>query len=122
MTVAAEIIEPREPLSYKEAITCDERKDWILAMEKEIQSLQENCTWEMKILPVGKKAIPCKWVYKLKTNSDVSIDKYKARLVIKGYSQRNGEDYDQTYSPVAKGGTIRSLLSIAANKNMSDPI
>ncbi|KAG5897457.1 hypothetical protein JTB14_002718 [Gonioctena quinquepunctata] len=53
MTVAAEIIEPREPLSYKEAITCNERKDWILAMEKEIQSLQENCTWEMKNLPVG---------------------------------------------------------------------
>ncbi|KAG5896995.1 hypothetical protein JTB14_018510 [Gonioctena quinquepunctata] len=75
MTVAAEIIEPREPLSYKEAITCNERKDWILAMEKEIQSLQENYTWEMKNSPVGKKAIPCKWVYKLKTNSDESIDK-----------------------------------------------
>ncbi|KAG5871046.1 hypothetical protein JTB14_021193 [Gonioctena quinquepunctata] len=57
----------------------------------------------MKNLPVTKKAIPCKWVYKLKTNSDWSIDKYKERLVIKGYSQRKGEDYDQIYSPVAKG-------------------
>ncbi|KAG5862531.1 hypothetical protein JTB14_022768 [Gonioctena quinquepunctata] len=118
MTVAAEIIEPREPLSYKEAITCNERKYWVLAMEKEIQSLQENCTWEMKNLPVGKKAIPCKWVYKLKTNSDGSIDKYKARLVIKGYSQRKGEYYDQTYSPVAKG----VVEYCRKQKYVSDPI
>lgn len=119
MTVASEMHDQKEPLDYKEATTCLDREKWIQAMQQEIQSLKENQTWVMTKLPPGKKAIPNKWVFKLKSNPDGSVDKYKARLVIKGYSQRKGEDYDQTYSPVAKGGTIRALLSIAANKNMS---
>ncbi|GFT87141.1 retrovirus-related Pol polyprotein from transposon TNT 1-94 [Trichonephila clavipes] len=79
---------------------------------------RENHTWELSDLPVGAKAIPCKWVYRLKTNPDGSINKYKARLVARGFSQRQGIDYSETYSPVAKLGTIRTVLSITAEERM----
>lgn len=119
MNASVDILEIFEPLSYEEAMRCDQQEEWSEAMTQELKSLNENETWVLEKLPQGKKAIPCKWVYKIKSNPDGSVEKYKARLVIKGFSQRKGEDYDQTFSPVAKSGTIRALISIAASENMS---
>lgn len=106
------------PETYQEAINSKEKFEWRKAMEREMTSLKENQTWRLTPLPKGSKAIPCKWVYCLKKNPDGSIDKFKARLVAKGFSQREGIDYSQTFSPVAKLGTIRSVLSIAASEKM----
>lgn len=87
---------------------------WRAAMRHEIDALQANKTWTLQPLPPNKKAIGCKWVYKVKLNPDDTIEHYKARLVVKGYNQVEGLGYSETFAPVAKLGTVRLLLAIAA--------
>jgi len=87
-----------------------------MAMKDELKALEANQTWIMIDLPAGKRPIACKYVYKIKYNSDGSIERYKARLVTKGYTQEEGIDYHETFSHVAKLVTVRCLLAIAAVK------
>lgn len=107
-----------EPLCYKEAVSHVDSDKWKKAMDNEIQSLKNNYTWILCQLPNGRKPINCKWVYKVKRTSDGNIQKYKARLVACGYSQKFGIDYKETFSPVARLESIRIILSIAASENM----
>jgi transposase InsO family protein len=107
-----------DPATFEDALRSENSAEWKRAMDQEITSLKENQTWILTDLPRGAKAIPCKWVFRLKKNPDGSIDKYKGRLVVKRFSQRHGIDYSETFSPVAKMGTIRSILSIAASEKM----
>lgn len=103
-----------EPKSYEEARQCGEKGEWEAAMKSEYAALVTNKTWELCELPAGRKAIDCKWVYKVKRDATGCIERYKARLVIKGYSQVKGIDYDETFSPVARYCSIRFLLAMAA--------
>ena len=118
MTAEKFVIGIENPETFEEALDSKESSKWREAMDREIAALKENQTWKLIPLPKGAKAIPCKWVFRLKTNPDSTIDKYKARLVVKGFGQRYGIDYSQTFSPVAKLGTIRSILSVAATEQM----
>ena len=100
------------PATFEEAIK-DPR--WCAAIDEELRALNKNQTWEIMKLPMGKKAVGCKWVFTIKYNPDGTVNKFKARLVAKGYSQTQGINYQETFAPVAKLNTIRILLSLAAN-------
>ncbi|KAG7554412.1 Integrase catalytic core [Arabidopsis suecica] len=101
-----------EPRDFYEA---SESKEWIQACEDELQSIEKNKTWNLVDLPIGVKPIGLKWVFKLKRNSDGSINKHKARLVAKGYVQKYGVDFDEVFAPVARLETIRLLVNLAAS-------
>ncbi|CAJ2650750.1 unnamed protein product [Trifolium pratense] len=100
-----------EPSSYKEAVL---DPLWQKAMEEELAALHKTNTWDIVPLPPGKRAIGARWVYKIKTKSDGSVERYKARLVAKGFSQQYGMDYEETFAPVAKMTTIRTLIVVAS--------
>ncbi|KAL8156345.1 hypothetical protein AgCh_001442 [Apium graveolens] len=102
-----------EPPHYYQVVT---QPQWIVAMQKELTALEHNNTWILVFLPLGKKTIGCKWVYKVKYHSNGEIERYKARLVAKGYTQSEGIDYHDTFAPVAKMVTIRTLFVVEAAK------
>ncbi|KAG7599393.1 Zinc finger CCHC-type [Arabidopsis suecica] len=101
-----------EPKNFAEAKTS---KEWILACEEEINSIEKFKVWDLVDLPLGVKPIGLKWVFKLKRNSDGSINKYKARLVAKGYVQQYGVDFEEVFAHVARIETIRLLIKLAAS-------
>ena len=107
-----------EPQTFQEAVSSSEGPQWKEAIKSEIDSIMQNHTWELVELPKGCKPLGSKWIFKRKMKADGSIDKYKARLVIKGYKQREGLDYFDTYSPVTRINSIRMILAIAALRNL----
>lgn len=106
------------PRTYKEAISSRNSAFWKEAINDEMDSLIGNNTWELTDLPPGSKAIGCKWVFRIKYNTDGSIQTFKARLVIQGFSQREGVDYFDTYAPVARITSIRMLFALASIYNL----
>eukprot|EP00253_Pinus_taeda_P030275 PITA_30275 len=92
-----------DPIHFEEAIK--DRK-WIEAMDEEINAIERNKTWDLVELPKGKEVIGVKWFYKTKSNAEGKIERHKARLVVKGYKQQYGRDYEETLAPVARMETV----------------
>ncbi|GKB88950.1 zf-CCHC domain-containing protein [Tanacetum coccineum] len=92
-----------EPSNYKDVI---HDNNWVEAMNNEMEALNRNQTWEITDLPKGRRPIGCKWIYKIKYKSNGEIERYKARLIPKGFSQREGINYDETFCHVVKMSTL----------------
>ena len=107
-----------DPTSHDQAMNGPNAADWKKAEEEEMKSIAKNKTWTRCKLPIGKRAIQCKWVYKVKRDENGEPIKFKARLVAKGFTQREGLDYEETYAPVARFSSIRLLLAIGAHYDL----
>lgn len=102
------------PLNYSEAITSADSKKWKTAIQTELESHSQNETWALIEKPQNAKPIGCKWVFRIK--DEPAGPRYKARLCAKGYAQKEGIDFDETFSPTVRYDSIRVLLSIAAQE------
>ena len=109
--------EDGEPESFLDVLSHKDKEKWMHAMHDEMSSLRKNDTYELVELPKGKHVLKNKWVFKLKNSDDKSM-KYKARLVVKGFSQMKGIDFDEIFSPVVKLSSIRIALGLVASMNL----
>ncbi|CAI5963826.1 unnamed protein product [Closterium sp. NIES-65] len=107
---------PGEPATLKEALESSDAEEWKKAMESELKSIEENDTFELVELPEGRTAITSKWLFKIKSDADGKIERYKSRLVAKGYQQKEKVDFKELFAPVVKTTTLRTLFAGAAIK------
>ena len=98
-----------KPHTYREAST---DLLWQIAMKEKLDTLTKNHTWDLVTLPPKQSVVGCKWIYKIKTHSDKSIEHYKAHLVVKGFTHEYGIDYEETFAPVIRISSIRTLLAV----------
>ena len=102
-----------EPITVTKAMGRVDTWKWKEVMDLKYQSLIDNKTWTLTPLPIGRKSIGCKWIFKIKYNANGSVERYKARVVAKGYAQKEGIDYNETFALVAKMTSICTLLAFA---------
>jgi len=108
-------IDTYTPLTYKQAITCNDKDQWIKAMNAEINNFYDNKIMTfVKSLPPGIKPTSTKWVYTIKKDGQGNIIKYKARLVARGFTQKKGVDYDLTYSPTLSIDSLKLIIALAS--------
>ncbi|CAI7813805.1 unnamed protein product [Closterium sp. NIES-54] len=109
---------PKEPATVQQALGGEHRGKWREAMDKKLKALEERNTW--KVVPIGvarnKTILTGKWVFRVKTKADGTIDKFKARWVVRGFDQEHGRDFTETFAPVSRHTSLRILLAIAAMK------
>ena len=107
-----------EPTTVEEALASTDKEKWLDAMEKEMESLHGNDVWDLVELPKDRKAVGSKWVFKLKVGADGSVERHKARLVAQGFSQKFGADYDETFCPVVRLESLRTVIALAVQNGL----
>jgi hypothetical protein len=100
-----------EPTCFKEAI---QKKEWADAMTEEYQSIIKNEVWEIVPRSKNKDGVSYRWLSKIKHATDGSIEKYKERFVARGFSQKEGIDYEETFALVVRYTSIRTIIALAA--------
>ena len=106
-----------EPDTLKKALECLNAKEWQEATNSEYESLMQNKTWELTQKPNGRKTVCSKWIFKVKVGEN-GVERFKSRLVAKGYSQKYGIDYCETFSPVVRLTSLRTMLAYAVKNDM----
>lgn len=103
-----------EPKNISEALA---RTHWVAAMREELEALDRNETWTLVPRIPSRNVFGSRWIYKTKVRFDGSTNRLEARLVAKGYNQKEGIDFDKTFSPVTKPSTVRIILSLQLSYN-----
>ena len=116
--VAAVSDEQQDPVSVTEVESSPDKLKWEKAMETEMKSLQSNGVWELVEPPPNRKIIGSKWIFKRKVDADGILERYKARLVAQGCTQKFGLDYEETFSPVVRFESIRCLLAMGTQHKL----
>lgn len=106
-----------DPETLEEALTSPDAEKWKQAMKEELENLERNETWQIVAKPKGRKIVKCKWVFKRKFDKNGQVERYKARLVARGYTQVEGIDYKETFCPVIKSKSIRTLLAFSVEQD-----
>ena len=96
----------------------DHSSKWLEAMEDEMKSINANKVWDLEIISKKAKTVGCKWVYKIKLDSQGNIERYKVRLVAKGFTQREEIDYNETFSTVSCKDSFRIIMALVAHYDL----
>ncbi len=112
--VATHNVNYQVPNTYAQAMKHPDADKWKIAATTEVQSMKKNQVFIPSTLPPGKHAIPCRWVFTIKLDSNNQIIKYKGRIVVQGFHQKEGIDYDLTFAPTVKSKSIKLMLALAA--------
>ncbi|RVW74320.1 Retrovirus-related Pol polyprotein from transposon TNT 1-94 [Vitis vinifera] len=107
-----------DPINFQQAMKSSNSQKWIEAMNEEYKSMQDNKVWELVPLPVGTKPIGCKWIFKTKRDSNGNVERYKARLIAKGFTQKEGIDFKETFSPVSTKDSFRIIMALVAHYDL----
>ena len=108
----------QEAHTVEGVLSTPEKAHWLKAMENEMKSLRENDVWELVQLPSGRKPVGSKWVFKVKTDENGKVERYKTRLVAQGFTQKFGADYDETFSPVVRLEYLRTLIALSVQQGL----
>ena len=106
------------PSLYQEATEGPNKNHWKAAMKTEMMSLKENDVWDLVKLPVDKKTVGSKWIYKVKTGEVGFVQRYKARLVAQGFTQKYRADFDETFCPVVRQELLRLLMALSVQHGL----
>jgi hypothetical protein len=116
--MSEEIYMEGDPTSYEEAMRSPHSSKWCEAMEDEMRSMSANQVWKLEKISKGAKTVGYKWVYKIKRDSKGNINRFKIRLVAKGFIQREGIDYNETFSPVSSKDSFRIIMALVTHSNL----
>ena len=108
----------QEAHTVEGVLSTPEKAHWLKAMENKMKCLQENDVWELVQLPSGRKPVGSKWIFKVKTDENGKVERYKARLVAQGFTQKFGADYDETFSPVVRLESLRTLIALSVQQGL----
>ena len=110
--------ESNEPKIVKEALASPDKSKWMITMAREMESLRTHDVWDLVELPRDRKAVGSKWVFKLKMNADRSVKQYKARRLAQGFTQKFGINYGETFCPVVRFGSLRTIIALAVQNGL----
>ena len=105
----------KDPVSFSQAMESDDSSKWMEAMNEKLKSMAHNGVWDLIELPNSCKPVGCKWVFKTKRDAKGNIERFKVRLVAKGFTQKEGIDYKDTFSPVSKKDSLRIIMALVAH-------